>query len=528
MLRAFLRQISEGSLFCSKELGGGRNWKISLALALLVLSFPLTVLANNVRVSRVVVADQDSGTHTAKIGLNISWDNSWYDTANHDAVWIFVKYSTDSGTSWHHATLKTAGSNPTGFERGTGTTLDLVVPADLKGCFIRRSSAGTGTVSTSGIKLVWDYAANGVSDANARATSTRVNVFAIEMVYIPEGAFYVGSGGTEANSFTDGSWVDGATIPYRVTSEAALTLNAVEGSLWSNGGPCGIGGAGPLAATFPKGYAPFYLMKYKISEGQWVGFFNTLTATQKATRDITAASGKNSDGVVNRNTIFWESGDARTTRSPRACGFLSWMDLAAYADWAGLRPMTELEFEKACRGAGNSPVVGEYAWGNDSITKPTADGISGPETGGETIATSGANALYGNVSFTGVTEPGTGPLRVGIFATTSTATRAASGAGYYGNMDLSGNVWERVVTVGNLEGRGFNGAHGDGGLTAQGDANESWPGLSDAVGSGLKGGGWSVASADVARLSVSDRDQAATADTTRGADYGGRCARTAP
>jgi formylglycine-generating enzyme required for sulfatase activity len=522
MPRAFFRRLSVRSLFCYKELGGGSNWKVSLAVALLVLSFSFTALANNALISQVAVADQDTGTHTAKISFNISWDNSWYDATNYDAIWIFAKYSTDSGSTWHHATLKAAGNNPAGFERGAGTAIDLVVPGDLKGCFIQRSSAGTGTVSTSGIKLVWDYAANGMSDAEARATSTRVKVFAIEMVYIPQGAFYVGSGGTEANSFTDGSWNSGDTIPYQITSEAALTISAGEGNLWSNGE---IGGSGPLAVAFPKGYASFYLMKYKISEGQWVDFFNTLTASQKAARDITAASGKNSDGVVNRNTISWESGDARVTRPDRACGYLSWMDLAAYADWAGLRPMTELEFEKACRGT-LSPVAGEYAWGSTTIKPPAASGISGTESGGETITTSGANALYDNVSFTGVTEAGTGPLRVGIFATASTMTRVASGAGYYGNLDLSGNVWEHVVTVGNSEGRGFNGSHGDGGLTMDGDANESWPGLSDAVGSGLRGGGWSTT--DVARLAVSDRDQANAADAARGADYGGRCARTAP
>ncbi len=525
MPRAFLRQLSVWSLFCCKELGRGRNWRISLAVALLVLVFPFAALANNPLISGVGVADQDAGAHTAKISFNISWDNSWYDSINHDAVWIFVKYSTDSGSTWHHATLKTSGINPPNFVRGAGTSIDIIVPGDLKGCFIRRSGNGTGTVSVDGIKLVWDYGADGVSDANMREASTRVKVFAIEMVYIPQGAFNAGSGGTERNSFTDGVWSSGATIPFRVTSEGVLTIDTGEGNLWSNGGSGGIGGSGTLPAAFPKGYAAFYLMKYEISEGQWVGFFNTLTAAQKATRDITAASGKNSDGVVNRNTISWTSGNARVTRPPRACGYLSWMDLMAYADWAGLRPMTELEFEKSCRGT-LFPVAEEYAWGNTSITPPASGGISGAENGEETITTSGANALYDNVNFTGVAEAGTGPLRVGIFATASSTTRGAAGAGIYGNMDLSGNVWERVVTVGNSAGRAFSGTHGDGGLTAAGDANESWPGLSDAVGSGLKGGGWSTTS--VAPLAVSDRDQAATADTARGADYGGRCARTAP
>jgi formylglycine-generating enzyme required for sulfatase activity len=40
---------------------------------------------------------------------------------------------------------------------------------------------------------------------------------------------------------------------------------------------------------------------------------------------------------------------------------LSWFDVAAYLDWAALRPMTELEFEKVCRGPENR-IAGEYAW----------------------------------------------------------------------------------------------------------------------------------------------------------------------
>ena len=106
-------------------------------------------------------------------------------------------------------------------------------------------------------------------------------------------------------------------------------------------------------------------MKYEISQGQWVSFFNKLTASQKLGRDITDATGKNTDIETNRNTVAWTNAanDATCTAPDRACNFLSWGDGIAYADWAGLRPLTELEFEKACRGAGN-PVSNEYAWGN--------------------------------------------------------------------------------------------------------------------------------------------------------------------
>ena len=41
-----------------------------------------------------------------------------------------------------------------------------------------------------------------------------------------------------------------------------------------------------------------------------------------------------------------------------AAYYLSWTDLAAYLDWACLSPMTEIQFEKACRGA-ESPFLSE-------------------------------------------------------------------------------------------------------------------------------------------------------------------------
>ncbi|MEQ8423138.1 MAG: hypothetical protein RIA63_00410, partial [Cyclobacteriaceae bacterium] len=69
-----------------------------------------------------------------------------------------------------------------------------------------------------------------------------------------------------------------------------------------------------------------------------------------------------------------------------------------------------------------------------------------------------------------------GPLRVGIFAT-ATSSRVVSGASYYGAMELTGNVWEMVVSVGGPSGRSFTGVHGNGNLTASGFADEDfWPG----------------------------------------------------
>jgi formylglycine-generating enzyme required for sulfatase activity len=273
-------------------------------------------------------------------------------------------------------------------------------------------------------------------------------------------------------------------------------------------------------------------MKYEITEGQWTGFLNTLTLAQKVNRDITGASGKNSDTVVNRNTLVWD-GQAEVTslRPDRACGYLSWMDLCAYADWAALRPMTELEFEKACRGEDIMAVQGELPWGNTNVS--AAISISGPENGTEGLANAESNSCYGDQEFSGG-DGGRGPLRAGIFAT-AISSRQQSGAGYYGILEMSGNVWERCVTVGNAPGRVFLGTNGDGVLESgagfEGNANSpDWPGyangqgVSSASGAGFRGGSWFETTTNF--LAISNRSRAAFVSSSRGKDFGGRCVRT--
>jgi hypothetical protein len=121
-------------------------------------------------------------------------------------------------------------------------------------------------------------------------------------------------------------------------------------------------------------------------------------------------------------------------------------------------------------------------------------------------------------------------MRVGVFATGS-STRALAGAGYYGMMELSGNLWERPVTVGNATGRVFTGVHGNGTLSANGRANETgWPGLAGgevtgATGAGFRGGGWNYFAI---YLRLSDRFDAALTFTNRFVNYGGRGVRVSP
>lgn len=115
-----------------------------------------------------------------------------------------------------------------------------------------------------------------------------------------------------------------------------------------------------------------------------------------------------------------------------------------------------------------------------------------------------ANVNYNNVTLTNG-DGGTGTLRVGIFARSGTG-RIQAGASYYGIMDLSGNIEETVVTVGNQQGRAFTGVHGSGNLNPSGGllGNEvsDWANLANNFGLTVRGGNWSDT---FLRIRVSDR-----------------------
>jgi formylglycine-generating enzyme required for sulfatase activity len=237
-------------------------------------------------------------------------------------------------------------------------------------------------------------------------------------------------------------------------------------------------------------------MKYEVTQQQYVDFLNTLTQTQADARKYT--------GSAFRYAIMGSMvGSYTTTNSNVACNYLGWADGAAYADWSGLRPMTELEFEKACRGP-LAAVSGEYAWGTATVAS-SAYTLSDAGASNEGIATN-YSTTAGNAMYT--TTKGTigGPVRVGIFAANgSNSGRLSAGASYWGIMELSGNLSERPVTIVNATGLAFTGTHGDGVLTSSGNANAAtWPGT-DAVGAGWRGGSWD---SDINEMQVSDRSYA--------------------
>jgi formylglycine-generating enzyme required for sulfatase activity len=372
-----------------------------------------------------------------------------------------------------------------------GSGAQIKTSPDGKGVFIYRNSPGAGNVNFSGNQLRWNYGTDGVLDSD----SVEVNVFATEMVYVTQGGFWLGSNGDETAHFRRGD----KDTTFWVSSEAAINTGIAANTLFNSTG--GLAGSlGTLPAAFPKGYNAFYTMKYEVSQQQYADFLNNIDLAKANNRNIGSVTGVHPAflGVV----------------PERALENASVADAAAYLDWAALRPMTELEFEKACRGTNISPVANEYAFGNTSTTTASGASIVNPDSENETIN-------VGNVNHaSGVNRP----LRNGIFATAG-STRVSSGGTYYGIMEMSGNVFEYVISAGSASGRTFTGIHGDGNLNVDGNTD-----LTEAVNIssswGIRGGSYNNPSA---YSRISDRYLANNVGfyTQRQASYGIRGVRTA-
>jgi formylglycine-generating enzyme required for sulfatase activity len=493
----FKHFINVFNFFCMKN----------LLFALFFAAFCLPMFANNITISNQTLTNGSAADGYGYVTFDLSWENSWRVSSapsNWDAAWVFVKYRVGSG-EWLPANL-----HNTGHTAGTGTAADITVGlvddnaafnASTNpgiGAFVYRSSDGTGTFTSTGLKLRWDYGADGI----AGGTNVEVKVFAIEMVRVLEGAFNVGGGGGVGNShFTSTT----------ISTVNATTAPSGTGSLGGEAGGYPTGQTAPANASWPNGYGAFYCMKYEGTQQQYVDFLNTLTQTQADARKANESTYRY---AITGTTV----GIYATTNPNVACNFISWADDAAYADWSGLRPMTELEFEKACHGP-LAAVVGEYAWGTADIAG-SAYTLSNAGASNEGIATN-YSTTAGNAMYS--TTKGTigGPVRVGIFSN-GTSGRVSAGASYWGIMELSGNVYERPVTIANEKGRAFTGTHGDGVLASSGDANAAtWPGT-DADGAGLRGGSWGDG---IGNLKVSDRVLAGTSYSIRNLGSGFRAVR---
>jgi formylglycine-generating enzyme required for sulfatase activity len=483
----------------------------------------LNVLANNLQFRQL------SWQGTDRISLELSWEHSWrLDSSaapgNYDAVWIFAKYRTAT-SGWQHLDFSALNQAHQISDPG----LMVKAAPDEKGLMVQRAVTGSGDIPWTLLEI---QLATPLTPGQYA-----LQVLGIEMVWVNEGAFFLGD---SASFHHFREWGSGA--PFRVEGEQSIVVDSLPGALFDSGEKTP---AGDIPAAYPKGYAGFYLMKYEISQEQYRDFLNSLSFAQQEGRTRTspmsmpgsyalAASGSfpQRNGLIidqpgspaGQPAAYSCEANADGQRNNlddgqnRACNFLSWEDLTAYLDWAGLRPMTELEFEKACRGP-VYPVPREFAWGTDSVIDANTLLLDG--RAGETV-TEQANDRGGLASH-GYAGPD-GPLRGG-FGAHDASGRLQAGAGYFGALELSGNLWELCVGLGET-GLLFAGQHGDGTLDSQGRANvNGWPGPNGAahrggaLNSGIIGG--------FRDLAVSDRFYVDLPPVLRRNTSGGRGVRSA-
>lgn len=297
----------------------------------------------------------------------------------------------------------------------------------------------------------------------------------------------------------DGFTIDGQNISLNQTTG----LCAEDGDSWNTTmtGSFSDGYHRQTGWVYPSGFEGFYAMKYEISQEQYVRFLNKLTATQQKNRtrdDLDQLEegayvfgtnthqpnyrngivvGARSNGVVIFACNLTQDGDGKVSQEDDgqtvACNYLSVEDMLAYADWSGLRPLSEMEYEKMGRRPyPQVPALKGWAGGERIRAEfPTDETFaSGTTPGGED-----ERLADGNVNAGGKVS---GPVRVGSYASNASVPVEA-GASYWGLMDLSGNLAEYYYTAGS-GGRSFlehseGWGHGDGTLDANGRMTMSYP-----------------------------------------------------
>jgi hypothetical protein len=313
--------------------------------------------------------------------------------------------------------------NTTGVVKGSGTAGTVQVTADKVGAWLHRSDLGAGTFNITGMQLQWNYGLNGLTDV----AGLEVRVFAVEMVYVPEGEFNVPPTFYYGQLLAPGN--NGSVINNRITPKLDFKYDSSAVFSLRIKGDAGIdtNNDGVLDnATYPTGFKSFYACKYEMSEQQYADFLNTLTASQIGTLGIAGS------------TITMSGGQYFTSAPNRACAYANPSRVLAFADWSGLRPISFLEFNKCSYGP----------------FKPYKDSWGGyPVWGynGDLIRWRVANWPLQDVSINTSSSPD--------------SSRQISAAGYYGQVLMTGNAVEPVVRLNYFQ---FSIQNGDGQISVSG------------------------------------------------------------
>ena len=492
--------------------------------------------------------------------VEVAWpvdiDGSVDSAGSRDVLWLFLKYQDttrpEGKREWRHAEILGCDSSPyPGFR--------TIISHDGMGILLVRDGAERGGVQIDDFSIEWR------SPKGGRDNPYRYQLFAIPMVYVPTASFYVGGSGEEVGAFYAGG--HSVNTPFQMVSEAAMLICDTVGGLWgrSEQGDHSIGRKGTLPAAFPKGFHAFLCMKEEITQGQYRDFLNSLSRKQQMRRVCMDFEIGHYVGGYVWSGKEWNMEEQRGLKRPGnrlgvrliedkgvdipmvfACdlqpsappyrevneaddgadlsmGQLNWADVTAYLDWAALRPLTELELEKAGKGSA-MPDPNGYAWGSSPpVSLYTSDGQLYDRDRRKAGMEVFPNALFGNHPMV------QGPFLL-PFVDPDRPYLGRMGSSIYGIQSLSGGMWERAVSVSHDEGRKYRGTHGDGVLSSDGYANErDWPGYllgfdRSADGSCFRGGSWYTSSVF---MRIADRYYGHASCIARFSVRGGRGGRTA-
>ncbi|MEO1135000.1 MAG: SUMF1/EgtB/PvdO family nonheme iron enzyme [Pseudomonadota bacterium] len=432
---------------------------MNLRIAIQTLCFGLTIL-NSSHAAASDLTIEGALFHTDKhphkedpatrafVEFWVEWKNAWRNERNHDSVWVFLKLRGMDSIGvpiTRHATIVGEPEFLNVDDKVGSPRMEIRVSNDRTGFFIEPVRPYRGDVRVK-IRAAIDPA--GLEGFGIE--TLRASAYGIEMVYIPEGPFSAGAAGEAALEYgayylSTGDNAFGG--PYRITNENEITVGPEAGMLSYRPELASVhmGDAeGPIPSAFPKGFNAYYMMKYELTQGQYANFLNDIDYFGA---DLRANFGGRTY-YDDRGTIRRE-GNIYVADSPdRPANFVSWEDGIAFLDWAALRPMTDFEFDKAARGP-HTPSADEYVWGTTSTSQVE-----------RFILRNGDVGMLNGASESELTD----------------STREQFAASYYWVMDLSGSLWERVVTIGDAAGRAFTGIHGDGDISAWGEATAAhWP-----------------------------------------------------
>lgn len=451
--------------------------KFSVIL-LFVSLIQLGAKGNNLEISNVTYDDV-----TNTLNFDISWDNAFRisDTwADH--IYIFAKYKNANGNNWERVMFELPGHSDDNPDMNFGTAPNSLLIDGKRLAMIasHMPSFSSGTQGGNCTAALAD---------NIDFFHPSFKIFGIEMVTISAvgNDYYVGDGTSEYR-FHKGS---DTTQAFFWENESLININVGNGPDEINTThPDGI----PVASIpSHKFRTPNNIMKYEISQIQYVEFLNCLNRTAQNNRVATDISGTNITDVY----VFTETATvAPFTRNGIRCdatlpnggpvtfycdfngngipneyddgqniamNYLSGEDLFAYLDWAGLSPINELEYELLCRGS-FAPVPNEYAWGTSGYVSIIIN--SGPTNGSPEEGINGG-------PYNGPTKISQSPMRCGA-AATATTSRLTAGASAYGIMELTGNAAELVIALRTADSFSTSLTVGDGIIDNFGNTDENW------------------------------------------------------